>query len=91
MSPHLPRLDRATTNHKIHALTHPDKTVVVAYVPVLSSLPTRITRVTIGQVLLCRKKHLGTYIQPGKALSLEIEDIGRRRLLTQPRHAGSCR
>jgi hypothetical protein len=61
-------------------------TVVIPYAPVLSPLPTRIqTRVTFGQVLLCRKKHLATYIKPGNALSLRIEDIGRRRLLTQPR------
>ena len=43
------------------------------------------TRVTFGLVLLCGKKHLATYIKPGKALSLRVEDIGRRRLLTQPR------
>jgi hypothetical protein len=43
------------------------------------------TRVTFGQVLLCRKKHLATYIKLGKALCLRIEDIGRVLLLTQPR------
>ena len=43
------------------------------------------TQVTFGLVLPCRKKHLATYIKLGKALSLRVEDIGRRRLLTQPR------
>src|ERR1035438_5854275 len=43
------------------------------------------TRVTFGLVLPCLKKHLATYIKPGKALSLRVEDIGRRRLLTPPR------
>jgi hypothetical protein len=31
------------------------------------------------------KSILPTYIQAGKALFLRVEDIGRRRLLTQPR------
>jgi hypothetical protein len=43
------------------------------------------TRVTFGPVLLCRKKHLATYCKLGNALSLRVDDIGRRRLLTQPR------
>ena len=34
-------------------------------------------RVTFGLVLLCRKTHLATYMQLGKALSLRVEDIGR--------------
>jgi hypothetical protein len=45
----------------------------------------RNPRVTFRQVLLCREKPVATYIKPGNALSLRIEDIGRRRLLTQPR------
>ena len=43
------------------------------------------TRVTSGHVLLCRKKHRGNYMQNSEDLSLRIEDIGRRRLLTQRR------
>ena len=43
------------------------------------------TRVTFGLVLPCRKTRLATYMQTRNAISLRVEDIGRRRLLTQPR------
>jgi hypothetical protein len=44
------------------------------------------SEVTFGLVPQCQKKnHLATYIELGKAISLKVDDIGRRRLLTQPR------
>ena len=43
------------------------------------------TQVTFGLVLPCRKTHLATYCKHGKALSLRVDDIGRRRPLTRPR------
>jgi hypothetical protein len=39
-------------------------------------------RLPLGMYSCAEKKHLATYIKPGKALSLRVEDIGRRRLLT---------
>ena len=47
--------------------------------------PAYRTRVTFRLVLLCRKTRLATYMKPEKALSLKVDDIGRARLLTQPR------
>jgi hypothetical protein len=59
---------------------------------VLSPLPTLIPNPSdLWAGTPVRKKNLATYIKPGKALSIRVEDIGRRRVLTQPRLAGSCR
>jgi hypothetical protein len=57
--------------HKIRFATH--------FIP----LPSAVTNPSnLGPVLLCSKKHFATYIKPEKALSLRVEDIGRRRFLT---------
>jgi hypothetical protein len=47
--------------------------------------PHNRTQVTFGHVLPCRKAHLATYCKHGKALSLRVDDIGRRRPLTRRR------
>jgi hypothetical protein len=43
------------------------------------------TEVTFWLVLPRQKKHLATYIETENALSLRVDDIGGRRLLTRPR------
>ena len=41
--------------------------------------------VTFGPVLSCQKTHLASSYKQGKALSLGVDDFGRRRRLTRPR------
>jgi hypothetical protein len=43
------------------------------------------TQVTFGPYFRAEKKHLASYSKPRRAISLKVDDIGRRRLLTQPR------